>query len=98
MKNQESINFYSIPVRNPDIVGRMADEEAVLVMPQKGQVKVLNEVGAEVWALIDGNRNVRNIVDHICSQFDVDNENAEVDILDFIIELHDREIVFIQSS
>ncbi len=90
------LDITSIPMRNPDIIGRLADDEAVLVMPQKGQVKVFNEVGAVIWELIDGKRDVGQIVEQVCSQFEVDRVSAEMDTLGFISELIKREIVFIQ--
>jgi hypothetical protein len=40
--------------------GRRLEHEAVVVLPDKGEVKVLNEVGAQIWALADGTRSVRN--------------------------------------
>ena len=92
------LDITSVPVRNPNIIGRMTDDEAVLVMPQKGQVKVINEVGAVVWELIDGKRDVGQIVDEVCSQFDVDRVAAEADTLNFISELIKREIIFIPAT
>ena len=87
------LEITSIPVRNPDIIGKLAEDEAVLVMPQKGQVKVINEVGAVIWELIDGKRNIGQIVEEVISQFDVDPVSAETDTLNFISELKIREIV-----
>ena len=92
------LDITSVPVRNPNIIGRMTDDEAVLVMPQKGQVKVINEVGAVVWELIDGKRDIGHIVDEVCSQFDVDRAAAEADTLNFISELIKREIIFIPAT
>ena len=91
------LEITSIPVRNPDIIGKLADDEAVLVMPQKGQVKVINEVGTVIWELIDGKRNIGQIVEEIISQFDVDPVSAETDTLNFISELHKREIIFFSA-
>ena len=85
----------SIPVRNPEIIGKLAEDEAVLVMPQKGQVKVVNEVGAVIWELIDGKRTIERIIEEIVSQFDVDHVTAETDVFNFISELNEREMVFL---
>ena len=85
----------SVPVRNPEIIAKTAEDEAVLVMPQKGQVKVFNEVGAVIWELIDGKRTIEIIIEEIVSQFDVDPFTAESDVLNFISELYKREIVFL---
>ena len=91
------LEITSIPVRNPDIIGKLADDEAVLVFPQKGQVKVINEVGSVIWELIDGKRNIAQIVEEVVSQFDVDPLSAEADVLSFISELHKREVIFLSD-
>ena len=48
--------------------GRFLDREAVIVLPDRGEVKVLNEVGARIWALADGSRSVREIAAAIAEQ------------------------------
>ena len=87
------LGLKTIPKRNPEVIGKITDEEAILVMPQKGQVKVLNEVGAYIWDLIDGERDVQQIIDRTCSQFDVDQITAEKDTLQFLSELSQRDII-----
>lgn len=81
------------PAPNPTVVGRVVEGEAVLVLPQRGEVKVLNEVGAHIWELVDGSRTVREIVDVICAEYDVDEEQAETDTLAFIAELKSKDII-----
>jgi hypothetical protein len=87
------LDLTTIPMRNLNVIGKISDEEAVLVMPQKGQVKVLNEVGACIWNLIDGKRDVQHIIDGICAEFDVDLITAEKDTIQFLTELIKRDIV-----
>ena len=53
------------------------EQEAVIVLPDKGEVKVLNEVGARIWALADGSRSVREIAATIASLYDVPPSQAE---------------------
>jgi len=86
----------NIPIPIPDILGRVVDNEAVLVLPNLGKVKVVNEVGAAIWQLIDGKRNINQICTEICEQFDVDTATAEADILQFINELLERQIITIK--
>jgi hypothetical protein len=87
----------SVPVRNPEIIAKLAEDEAVLVMPHKGQVKVVNEVGAVIWELIDGKRTIELIIEEIVSQFDVDPVTAESDVINFTTELYKREIIDFSS-
>lgn len=87
------INKNSIPKPNPDIIGRVVDNEAVLVMPKEGKVKVLNEVGAAIWELVDGQRNISQITEEICKQFEIDHAIAERDTLNFISDLKEKKII-----
>ena len=83
----------STPIPNPNIIGRVIDDEVVLVLPDQGKIKVLNEVGAAIWNLIDGKRNVQQISAEICNQFDVDLSVIETDAVQFITELSERGII-----
>jgi hypothetical protein len=81
------------PIPSPDVVGRIINKEAVLVLPDKGEVKVLNEVGARIWTLADGTRSVRDIAAAICAEYDVEPAQAEADVLAFLTELETRGII-----
>lgn len=85
MAGKVSSSAYPIP--HPQVAGRVVNGEAVLVLPGKGQVKVLNEVGARIWELADGNRTVAEIVDCIDTEFDVARPVAEADTCAFIERL-----------
>ncbi len=87
----------AIPAPNPDVIGRSIDNEAVLVLPKIGKVKVLNEVGARIWELVDGSRSVREIADVLCAEFDVSAATAQQDAMEFITDLIDRNIVTLNS-
>ena len=90
------LDLENIPIPNSDILSRIVDNEAVLVLPGKGKVKVLNEVGAAVWQLINGKRNIQQISSEISKQFEGDQQTIEQDILHFIVELTEREIITVK--
>jgi hypothetical protein len=83
----------SCPHRAPDIIGQMAADELVLVLPIAGEVKVLNEVGAHIWMHIDGQRSVREIAATLCAAFEVEQAQAEADTLAFLEALAQRGMV-----
>ena len=89
------ITLDSIPSAAPDIVSRQLDGEAVLVIPGKAQVKVINPTGAAIWSLLDGRRSVNEIALVLCDEFDVEPEQAKLDTLDFIADLAARGILLI---
>jgi hypothetical protein len=86
-----TLDVYPAPA--PGVLGRVVDAEAVLVLPERGEVKVLNEVGARIWELADGTRPVREIAKIICEEFAVDVDIAEADTLEFLEDLHGKEAI-----
>ncbi len=81
------IDLDDYPVQAPNVVGRVLENEAVLVLPARGQVKVLNEVGARIWKLADGTRSVRAIAAQICAEYQVEAGQAERDTVQFVADL-----------
>ena len=47
----------------------------------------LNEVGARVYSLIDGERSVRDICAAIVEEFEVSDDEAETDVREFLEKL-----------
>ncbi|MCE7938125.1 PqqD family protein [bacterium] len=86
------------PVRATTVTTSMVGEEAVLLQPDHGQIKVLNDVGARVWQLADGTRTVRSIVAEICLEYEVEQERAEADTLAFIADLEAKSLLMLEPS
>ncbi len=86
------------PKKSEDTASRIIDGEAVIVLPQKGSVTVLNETGSGIWQLLDGRNSVEDIIDIISSQFNVSREEAEKDTLDFIKELEEKDMVVLNDG
>lgn len=87
------VSLDSYPIPEEGVIGRDLEKEAVLVMPGKGEVKVLNEVGARIWALIDGERSARDIAATLGSEYDVDLDTAQADTLVFLSDLLQRDMI-----
>jgi hypothetical protein len=81
------------PIPNPSVVGRIVEDEAVLVLPTKGEVKVLNGVGARIWSYIDGARTVGEIIALIQTEYAVGAQDAQEDTCVFLCQLADRDII-----
>lgn len=93
------ITLNSIPIRDEQVTGKVitteppGKTEAVLVLPSQGKVEVLNEVGARIWELVDGNRQVSQIVEIICAEYQVELSQAEADTLEFLTELVKKQAI-----
>jgi methyltransferase-like protein len=71
------------------IVTRKTGNEYVLVpitnnIADMNSVYTLNETGAYIWELIDGQKNVEEIITALTEEYDIDKQNAEADVFTFI--------------
>ena len=78
------IDLSTYPVPAPQAIGRVMEDEAVVVLADQGRVKVLNEVGARIWALADGSRTVHEIISTLSGEYAADRQAIEQDALAFL--------------
>jgi hypothetical protein len=83
----------SSAVRNPRVISRQVDDEAVLVHPEKGKVQVLNPVAARIWGLIDARLSGAEIAAIISSEYEVDLDQACADTRAFLIEIQGKDLI-----
>ena len=76
------------PRRHPDSSYReIGGEGGLVVLPGRAEVKVLNPVGVKIFALLDGERTLREIASEVAAEFDVGSETALRDARDFLSDL-----------
>lgn len=61
----------------------------MIVVPGQKSFKILNEVGGRIWSLLDGTRTPEDIARVLTSEYDVTEEQALADVLEFLEELDD---------
>jgi hypothetical protein len=87
----------SCPAPAEHVRSRRLEQEAVVVLPDRGEVKVLNEVGAQIWTLADGSRTVREIIAAVCAEFEASPAVVEADTLEFLAELQHKGLITIRA-
>lgn len=87
----------TVLTKNPNVAYRIYDGEATVVMPDRAEVKVVNQIGSVVWDKIDGKRTVGQIVEsaleQVLADYDVAPEEARRDILAFLGDLREHGMV-----
>jgi hypothetical protein len=71
--------------------------EGLIIYPEQGQIKVVNEIGARIWTLIDGQNDIQEIAMKITQEYQVDLCDAQVDTLEFLNSLFDRNLIKLRS-
>jgi hypothetical protein len=84
--------FKKCYAKESSIVSRKIAGEFILVpIRQKADdvdsIYTVNEVGGRIWELIDGQRTLGAIRDIIIDEFEVSNEQAEKDLIEFLQQL-----------
>jgi methyltransferase-like protein len=88
----------SVFSHSPDIVTRKTGSEYVLVpvannIADMNSVYTLNETGAFIWELMDGTRNVEEIINRFVEEYNIDSETATADIFEFAENLKEYLII-----
>lgn len=92
------MDYTRYPVLHPQVATRVVDGEALIVLADSGQVNVLNPVGTRMWELMDGTKNVQQIADAICEEFDVTEDEAKRDLEEFVQQLIQANAILLQDK
>ncbi len=81
----------TIPAHSPKVVVRRINNESLLIpltdnIADMDSLYRLNDTGAFIWDSIDGRRNIGEIINMLVEEFDVERDEAEKDILLFLLE------------
>ncbi len=60
------------------------DGQAVIVVPARSEMHVLDEVGTFLWTQLRRPRSVQELTESVCGEFDVGPERAERDVRAFL--------------
>jgi Coenzyme PQQ synthesis protein D (PqqD) len=82
-----SVTLSTVLRRRPDVRYRLIEGEAVVLRQSAAEVLVLNEVGASVLDLADGERSVREWIEALSGEYEADAETLTRDVLTFAGEL-----------
>ena len=85
-------------IKDSDVVFTSMGEDAVLLHVQRGDYYSLNKVGARLWVLSDGTKNVGDLADLIIREFEISRDQAEADIIELAEQLEKEGLVTASAS
>jgi hypothetical protein len=77
----------SIP---PQVMSRLVDDETVLLDLESGMYFGLDGVGKKIWDSVSEGRSIGEIISIIISEYEVDEDRAEADVIAFTSDLVER--------
>ena len=87
------MNVISEPRIANDLIWRLLDNNAVVVSPHVGEVRVLNGVGTVIWRLLVEKNSPDQIEAYLVSNYKVSQRDAHQDLYKFLDDLTQRGIV-----
>jgi Coenzyme PQQ synthesis protein D (PqqD) len=80
--------------RNDDILhAPVGSDEVVMMSVAAGRYYGLNTVASRIWELLETPKTIAQVCAQICDEFEVDAQTCEAEVLKFVQDLVDNEIV-----
>ena len=79
--------------QNKDIIFRQEGDEAIMFNPGNSDVVVINSTGCFIWSMCNGRNTRDNIIAKMAEEFDVSEEKACKDLVNFISGLEKRNFI-----
>lgn len=93
MNNKKNIDIEATVVRNQEIIFSDMDDETVMMSIDKGEYYGVNPVGRRIWELLEKQVTVSTICDTLCQEYNVEPEQCSRDILVFLEQLFEKDII-----
>ncbi|WP_035241282.1 lasso peptide biosynthesis PqqD family chaperone [Desulfobacter vibrioformis] len=92
-KQQSGIELGTWVIRSEEVLDSEVDGEIVMMSIAQGTYSGLDNIGSEIWRLIETPRRVSEICDAMMERYDVERETCERDVLLFLNDLASDETI-----
>ncbi|MCK4667510.1 PqqD family protein [Candidatus Dependentiae bacterium] len=92
------MNLKIIPCRNKAILFRREKDKTVLLDELSGSPYYLESTGSYIWNIIDGKKNLKDILNELIEKFDSDKKVIKTDLIEFITELLENQIITVKKK
>ena len=95
VKRDLRINLDTIINKNLEIEDTDLDGEKVMMNLERGEYFMMNEVGSRIWEIISKPINVKDIIETLRSEYEVDEETCKCTVIDFLTGLNHAKLISI---
>lgn len=82
-------------IRSSEAITREVDGELVMLDPRQGMYFALDSVGHRIWVMLEQSHDIDALCRTLVEEFDVPAETCRADVLAFLEQLVDAELVSI---
>lgn len=87
------INLDTVISKNNDVVLAELDGKVVMMSIENGQYYGLDEIGSAIWEMIGEPVTVNQIVSGLLTEYDVEQEQCENDVIKFLNRLFRKKLI-----
>ncbi|HSH01745.1 MAG TPA: PqqD family protein [Anaerolineae bacterium] len=90
------MNKETILTRDENVTYQTIDGESILVVPNSGKFFTLNQVGSELWGMLDGQKTIADHATIIANKYQIELDTAINDILKLAQHLKSENLINLQ--
>ncbi|MCM8783654.1 MAG: PqqD family protein [Candidatus Omnitrophica bacterium] len=84
--------------KNTELAWRIIDNETMIIPLDEQtvdteKIEVLNPTATCIWELINGENTLKEIIEKICEEYEIEYEEAEKEVLGFIRDLRNKNLI-----
>ena len=95
VKKDYGINLDTVINKNLEIDDTDLDGERVMMNLDKGEYFMMNEVGSRIWEIISEPINVKDIINTLRNEYEVDEETCKDTVIEFLGRLDNADLISI---
>ena len=95
IKKDYGINLETVINKNLEIDDTDLDGEKVMMNLDKGEYFMMNEVGSRIWEIISEPINVKEIINTLRNEYEVDEETCKDTVIEFLGRLDNADLISI---
>ena len=83
---------------NPDCLSSSEEDDTALLDPERKLYFGLQGVASHIWSELKEEKSVSQIVNSVATRYEVNQEEAETDTLEFLNELASKNLVLVRAN
>ncbi|MDM5222772.1 lasso peptide biosynthesis PqqD family chaperone [Peribacillus sp. NJ11] len=98
MINASVLSKNKIITQNPGNIVSDMDGETVMLSIEKGNYYNLGVLGGEIWSLLEEPIKISDLIGKLMSQYEVSHQECEEEVLSFLSDLYDEELIILSET
>lgn len=98
MNKKNEIRLESSVIRVKEVISSEVDGETMLMSLENSRYYGMDEIGSRIWNLLDEPRTVRDLCGLLTQEFDVEQGGCEQDVLTFLNQLKEDNLIIVHNE